>query len=347
MKILVTGGAGYIGIHTCIELLNHGYQVVIVDNLINSNSVALERLAKITNKKLSFDLAGDADIFFHKCDTRDRNAIQKIFQFFEIEGVFHFAGLKSIADSQENSLDYYSNNVTSIIILLEEMIKANVKKIIFSSSAMVYGDPKKLPIDENSPTGAINNPYGQSKYIIERILRDMYKSDPSWKISILRYFNPVGAHESGLVGEDPIGIPSNLMPYICQVASGRLDKLKIFGNNYHTVDGTGVRDYIHVVDLARSHLAAFNLLISVKSGISVFNIGTGRGTSVMDMVKTFEKINGIKIPYEFIEKRKGDVAECWMSSEYVKEFLGWKAIYGIEKMCEDSWRWQNNNPNGY
>jgi len=347
MKILVTGGVGYIGIHTCIELLNHGHQVVIVDSLINSNPIALERLARITNKKLSFDLTKDADILFHQCDIRDRSSIQKIFKFFKIESVFHFAGLKSITGSQENPLEYYSNNVSGSIILIEEMIEANVKKIIFSSSAMVYGNPKKLPIDENFPIGEINNPYGQSKYIIERILRDIYKLDSNWKISILRYFNPVGAHDSGLVGEDPIGVPSNLMPYICQVASGKLEKLKIFGNDYHTNDGTGIRDYIHVVDLARSHLAAFNLLSSVKSNISVFNIGTGSGTSVMDLVSAFEKINGVKVPYEFVEKRKGDVEECWMSSKYVEKSLGWKANYGVEKMCEDAWRWQNKNPNGY
>ena len=347
MKILVTGGAGYIGIHTCVELLNQGHQVVIIDNLINSKSIALERLAEISNKKLIFDLSKNADIVFFRCDIRDRSSLQKIFKTLKIDSVFHFAGLKSIKSSLKKPLDYYSNNVVGSIILFEEMAKANVKTIIFSSSATVYGNPKTLPINENFPTGDINNPYGRSKFYIENILKDIYKSDPNWKISLLRYFNPIGAHASGLIGEDPNGTPSNLMPYMTQVAAGKLKKLKIFGSDYPTKDGTGIRDYIHVVDLAQSHLAAFNSLSLANSDLNIFNIGTGKGNSVLEMVNVFEKTNGVKIPYEIVGRRKGDVAECWMSSKHVEEVLGWKAHYGVEKMCEDAWRWQHKNPNGY
>ncbi len=343
MKLLVTGGAGYIGTHICVELLDQGHQVVVIDNLSNSKLGALERVATITNKKLGDGQNRIDDLIFHRTDIRDRIALQEIFQSHNIDAVIHFAGLKAVGESVHKPLEYYANNVTGTIILLEEMARANLSTIIFSSTATVYGDPETVPILESFPTGGITNPYARSKLIIEEILKDLHKADPSWKICLLRYFNPVGAHPSGLIGEDPRGIPNNLMPYISQVALGKLAKLKIFGNDYATRDGTGVRDYIHVVDLVKGHLAALDYLHTKKSILSIFNLGTGRGSSVYEMVRAFEQASGKPIPYEVVERRAGDVAEYWASTEYAELVLGWKARHNLQTMCEDTWRWQQKN----
>lgn len=335
MKILVTGGAGYIGSHTCVLLLNAGYDVVVVDNLSNSKEEAIKRVERITGKSLTF----------YKQDIRDRDGLEKVFRSEKPDAVIHFAGLKAVGESVAIPLSYYHNNVTGTLILLETMSKFNCKKIVFSSSATVYGVPKSVPIKEDFPL-SVTNPYGATKLITENILRDLYVSDKDWGIIILRYFNPIGAHESGLIGEDPKGIPNNLVPYVAQVAVGKREKLNVFGNDYKTKDGTGVRDYIHVVDLANGHLAALDKL-KEGSGVYTFNLGTGKGYSVLDVVKAFEKACGKPIPYVIAPRRAGDIDECYADPTYAKNVLKWSAKFGIDKMCEDSWRWQKNNPDGY
>jgi len=332
-KIFITGGAGYIGSHTCVELLNAGYEVVVYDNLSNSSEEAIRRIEKITGKPLTFI----------KGDIRDADALEKAMK--GCDAVIHFAGLKAVGESVEKPLEYYDNNVCGTVTLLETMQKNGPKAIVFSSSATVYGDPDFLPLTENHPLRT-TNPYGQTKLVIEGILRDLFQSDKSWRITILRYFNPVGAHESGLIGEDPQGIPNNLMPFISQVAVGRRDHLNVYGGDYDTHDGTGVRDYIHVVDLAKGHLAALKALESGPQCEAV-NLGTGKGYSVLDMVKAFEKASGQNVPYEITDRRPGDIAACYADPTKAKEKLGWQADFGIEKMCEDTWRWQSRNPNGY
>ncbi|HHW66981.1 MAG: UDP-glucose 4-epimerase [Epulopiscium sp.] len=335
MKILVTGGAGYIGSHTCIRLIENGFDIVIADNLYNSKMEAVRRVEKITGQKLKFYLA----------DMCNRSQVEEIFQNEQIDGVIHFAAYKAVGESVSIPLRYYDNNLQSTIVLLETMQKYGVKNFVFSSSATVYGLPKSVPIREDFPLSA-TNPYGQTKLMIEQILKDVYHADPDMNIAILRYFNPVGAHESGLIGEDPKGIPNNLVPYITQVAVGKLEKLKVFGGDYDTKDGTGVRDYIHVLDLADGHVAALNKL-SQNSGLVVYNLGTGTGYSVLEMIRAFEKVSGRTIPYEIVERRPGDIAECYADPTKAKEELNWEAKFGLEKMCEDSWRWQLQNPNGY
>ena len=335
MKILVTGGAGYIGSHTCVLLLNAGYDVVVADNLSNSKEEAIKRVERITGKSLTF----------YKQDILDRDGLEKVFRTEKPDAVIHFAGLKAVGESVAIPLSYYHNNVTGTLILLETMSKFNCKKIVFSSSATVYGVPKSVPIKEDFPL-SVTNPYGATKLITENILRDLYVSDKDWGIIILRYFNPIGAHESGLIGEDPKGIPNNLVPYVAQVAVGKREKLNVFGNDYKTKDGTGVRDYIHVVDLANGHLAALDKL-KEGSGVYTFNLGTGKGYSVLDVVKAFEKACGKPIPYVIAPRRAGDIDECYADPTYAKNVLKWSAKFGIDKMCEDSWRWQKNNPDGY
>ena len=335
MKILVTGGAGYIGSHTCVLLLNAGYDVVVVDNLSNSKEEAIKRVEHITGKSLTF----------YKQDILDRDGLEKVFRSEKPDAVIHFAGLKAVGESVAIPLSYYHNNVTGTLILLETMSKFNCKKIVFSSSATVYGVPKSVPIKEDFPL-SVTNPYGATKLMTENILRDLYVSDKDWGIIILRYFNPIGAHESGLIGEDPKGIPNNLVPYVAQVAVGKREKLNVFGNDYKTKDGTGVRDYIHVIDLANGHLAALDKL-KEGSGVYTFNLGTGKGYSVLDVVKAFEKACGKPIPYVIAPRRAGDIDECYADPTYAKNVLKWSAKFGIDKMCEDSWRWQKNNPDGY
>lgn len=335
MAILVTGGAGYIGTHTCVELLNSGYEIVVLDNLLNSKPEALKRVKELTGK----------DYKFYEVDLLDRVKVEEVFAENNIEAVIHFAGLKAVGESVSIPLHYYHNNITGTLILCEVMNKFGVKNIVFSSSATVYGMPERMPISEEDPLSA-TNPYGSTKLMIEQILRDLYVSDSSWSIALLRYFNPIGAHESGRIGEDPNGIPNNLMPFITQVAVGKLEKLRVFGNEYPTVDGTGVRDYIHVVDLAKGHLKALEK-VTGATGVEAYNLGTGNGYSVLEMVKAFEKASGINIPYQIIENRPGDVAVCYADSSKAKTELGWTAEKGIEEMCRDSWRWQSENPNGY
>jgi len=342
LQILITGGAGYIGSHTLVELSRVGYEFVVYDNLCNSSQEALKRVEKIINKS----------ILFEEGDIRDSVALDKVFNKYNISSVIHFAGLKAVGESVEKPLSYYDNNVVGTIRLLEVMQKHNCKKIVFSSSATVYNevDAKEYtPLKESNPTGNTTNPYGTSKYMIERILNDLYTSDNSFKIAILRYFNPVGAHESGTIGEDPNGIPNNLMPFIAQTAVGKHQCLSVFGSDYDTHDGTGVRDYIHVVDLANAHVKAIDYLnasnYSAKN--ATFNIGTGVGYSVLDMVKAFERASGNKVPYSLEERRAGDIAKCYSEPTLAKEVLGWQATKTIEQMCEDSWRWQSKNPNGY
>lgn len=333
--VLVTGGAGYIGSHTCIELSEAGYEFVVYDNLSNSSREAINRVEKIIGKKVPFVYG----------DIRDKDALQEVFDTYDIDSVIHFAGLKAVGESVEKPLEYYDNNVCGSIALLEVMKENGCKKIIFSSSATVYGDPKTTPIKEDFPLSA-TNPYGQSKLFIEEILRDVYVSDSEFKIIILRYFNPVGAHKSGLIGEDPNGEPNNLMPYIAQVAVGKREYLSIFGNDYNTPDGTGVRDYIHVTDLAQGHVQALDKIRDIKEVLTV-NLGTGKGYSVLEMLKAFEKASGKKIPYKFAPRRPGDIAKCYADPSYAKEMLGWEAKRGIKEMCEDTWRWQQKNPEGY
>ncbi|HHU90293.1 MAG TPA: UDP-glucose 4-epimerase GalE [Clostridiaceae bacterium] len=335
MAILVTGGAGYIGSHTCVELLNAGYEVIVVDNLINSSQKALERVQEITEKKLTF----------YKVDLLDKAALDNIFQKENIESVIHFAGLKAVGESVSMPLEYYHNNITGTIMLCQVMQKYGVKDIVFSSSATVYGNPETVPIKEDFPLSA-TNPYGRTKLIIENLLKDLYVSDNSWNIIMLRYFNPIGADKSGRIGEDPKNIPNNLMPYITQVAVGKLEYLGVFGNDYDTHDGTGVRDYIHVTDLATGHLKALEKL-NEKPGVLVYNLGTGKGYSVLDMVKNFEKVSGRTIKYKILPRRPGDIAICYADPSKAKLELGWETIRDIDEMCEDSWRWQKNNPNGY
>ena len=335
MAVLVTGGAGYIGSHTCIEMQSAGYDVVVVDNLDNSNAEALKRVEKITGKPVKF----------YKEDVRDKEALRRIFSENEIEAVIHFAGLKAVGESVREPIMYYDNNLQNTIALLEVMNEFGVKKIVFSSSATVYGVATEMPLTEGMPLGAIN-PYGRTKYFIEEILRDLYVADKDWCIALLRYFNPIGAHKSGLIGEDPKGIPNNLMPYISQVAVGKLEKLHVFGNDYNTVDGTGVRDYIHVVDLAQGHVKAVDWALKNK-GCEAFNLGTGNGTSVLQLRDAFVKASGIDVPYVIDPRRPGDPDEVYADATKAKEVLGWEAKLGIEEMCEDTWRWQKGNPQGY
>jgi len=335
MNILVTGGAGYIGSHTCIELLNSGNRVVVIDNLCNSNKDSLRRIEKITGKSLTF----------YQVDICSGNSLREIFSSMSIDAVIHFAGYKAVGESVEMPIDYYHNNVSGTLSLLSAMKDFDVKNLVFSSSATVYGDPQSVPIMEDFPLSA-TNPYGRSKLMIEDVCSDLYLSDNSWNIALLRYFNPVGAHKSGSIGEDPNGTPNNLMPYISQVAIGKRDKLLIYGNDYDTHDGTGVRDYIHVTDLAKGHLNALEKLSS-KPGLVIYNLGTGKGYSVLEMVSAFESASGKKIPYEFVARRAGDIAICYADTSYAQRELNWKAKYGIEKMAEDAWRWQKNNPKGY
>ena len=336
MRILVTGGAGYIGSHTCLELLNQGHEVVVFDNLSNSSEESLRRVKKLTGK----------DIVFYKADMLDRDALEAIFEKEKIDAVIHFAGLKAVGESVAKPLEYYYNNITGTLVLCDVMRKHGVKKIIFSSSATVYGDPAFVPITEDCPKGQCTNPYGQTKSMLEQILTDIQKADPEWNVVLLRYFNPIGAHKSGTMGENPNGIPNNLMPYITQVAVGKLKELGVFGDDYDTPDGTGVRDYIHVVDLALGHVKALKK-IDEKCGLAIYNLGTGHGYSVLDIVKNFEAATGVKIPYSIKPRRAGDIATCYCDPSKAERELGWKAQYGIKEMCEDSWRWQKNNPNGY
>lgn len=336
MAILVTGGAGYIGSHTVIELQNAGYDVVVMDNLSNSSEVALERVQEITGKPLTF----------YKADILDREATEEIFSKEKIEAVIHFAGLKAVGESVQKPWEYYNNNITGTLILLDVMRKHNVKNIIFSSSATVYGEPEKVPVTEETPKGSCTNPYGWTKSMLEQILTDIQKADPSLNVILLRYFNPIGAHKSGKIGENPNGIPNNLMPYITQVAVGKLPKLGVFGNDYPTPDGTCIRDYIHVLDLATGHVKALERL-KKNAGLDIYNLGTGIGYSVLDVIHNFEAATGITIPFEFKPRRAGDIPVNYSNADKAWKELGWKAQYGIKEMCEDSWRWQSSNPNGY
>lgn len=335
MAILVTGGAGYIGSHTCVELLQAGYEVIVIDNLVNSKEESITRIREITGKALTF----------YKADLLDKQALNKIFKNKSIEAVMHFAGLKAVSESISFPLRYYHNNIAGTLTLLEIMQIHGVKKIVFSSSATVYGNPHTVPITEDFPLST-TNPYGQTKLIIEQILSDLYYSEPDWNIAILRYFNPIGAHPSGKIGEDPNGIPNNLVPYITQVAIGKLRVLNIFGSDYETPDGTGVRDYIHVVDLAAGHIKALQKL-NENPGNVVYNLGTGKGYSVLEIINTFSKVTGKEIPYRFVERRPGDVAVSYADPSKANNELSWSAKYGLEEMCTDAWRWQRNNPEGY
>lgn len=334
--ILVTGGCGYIGSHTCVVLLEAGYDVVVLDNLSNSSRASLSRLETI---------CGRAPVFVHG-DIRDRALLDRLFNENDFDAVIHFAGLKAVGESVEQPLKYYENNVAGSVTLCQAMAQAGVFTFVFSSSATVYGEPDIMPIREDFPTGIPTNPYGRSKLMVEEVLKDIAKFDPRWKVALLRYFNPVGAHKSGLIGEDPKGIPNNLLPYISQVAIGKRESLAVFGDDYPTVDGTGVRDYIHVVDLARGHLLAIQALVQ-REGVNVWNLGTGNGYSVLQMVAAFEKASGLIVPYSIAPRRAGDIAECWADPSKAREELGWKAEYGLEQMMADCWRWQFQNPNGY
>ncbi len=335
MRILVTGGAGYIGSHTCVELLNAGYELVVVDNLCNSQEEALRRVERITGKK----------IHFHRVDLLDKAGLYAVFAHELLDAVIHFAGLKSVGESVEQPLRYYQNNLTGTLNLCELMASHNIKKLVFSSSATVYGENTRMPLKEDAPLQA-TNPYGRSKLFIEEMLQDLAISDPSWSIILLRYFNPVGAHPSGLIGEDPSGVPNNLFPYITQVAVGRLPELRIFGNDYPTPDGTGVRDYIHVVDLATGHIAALQHLERM-TGARAYNLGTGNGSSVLEVVQAFERASGREIPYRFEDRRPGDVPVSYADPSQAERELGWKAERDINQMCADAWRWQSQNPEGY
>ncbi len=334
-NILVTGGAGYIGSHTSLELLENGDQVIIVDNLCNSSQESIKRVEELTGKAVSF----------HEVDITDKPTLDRVFEEHNVDAVIHFAGLKAVGESVVIPLSYYQNNLTGTLNLLEVMKAHNVKRLVFSSSATVYGEPASVPITEDFPTSA-TNPYGRSKLIIEEILRDLSVSDAEWDIALLRYFNPVGAHKSGRIGEDPNGIPNNLMPYISQVAVGKLEQLAIFGNDYETPDGTGIRDYIHVVDLAQGHLKALKYLAQ-SPGLLTVNLGTGSGYSVLDLLTAFEKASGRSVAYEIVNRRTGDIAQCYADTHKAAEVLGWKAVRGIDEMCEDAWRWQSQNPQGY
>lgn len=337
MKTLVTGGAGYIGSHTVLALLEAGREVIVLDNFSNSSPQSLKRVSEITGKSLNLIEA----------DLTDRQTLNKIFSENEdISSVIHFAALKAVGESTIEPLKYYRNNVSGSILLLDEMQKAGVKKLVFSSSCTVYGEPEKVPISESFPVGKVSSPYGRTKYMMEGIIADFAASDTDFSCGVLRYFNPVGAHASGKIGEDPNGIPDNLVPFVCQVATGKLEKLRIFGNDYPTPDGTAIRDYLHVVDLADAHLKALDVLDSSEQGF-VCNLGTGRGSSVLEVIAAFEKANDIEIPFEFASRRAGDVTEAWADPAFAKQFLGWKTKYGLEEMLADAWRWQSQNPNGY
>jgi len=336
VNVLLTGGAGYIGSHTAVECLAAGHEVVVFDNLSNSSVKSLDRVAQIAGRAVKF-VEGDI---------RDRAALRALFAQYAIDAVVHFAGLKAVGESVEKPLLYYDNNIGGSVALFEVMAEAGVKSVVFSSSATVYGDPATVPITEDFPLSA-TNPYGRSKLVIEDILRDVARADAGWTIALLRYFNPVGAHESGLIGEDPRGIPNNLMPYVAQVAVGRRPHLNVFGGDYPTPDGTGVRDYIHVVDLARGHVAALNRLHRQAGGVHTWNLGTGRGVSVLDMVRAFEAASGERVPFEIVARRPGDVAQCWADPARAAQDLGWRAGYDLARMCADAWRWQSKNPDGY
>ncbi len=336
MSILVTGGAGYIGSHTCVELLNAGYEVVVVDNLYNASRESLKRVEEITGKTLAF----------YEADILDRDKMNEIFDQENIDSVIHFAGLKAVGESVAKPLEYYYNNIAGTLVLCDVMRSHGVKSIVFSSSATVYGDPAFVPITEECPKGKITNPYGQTKSMLEQILTDLNVADPEWKVVLLRYFNPIGAHESGRIGEDPKGIPNNLVPYIAQVAVGKLERLNVFGNDYDTPDGTGVRDYIHVVDLAKGHVKAIEKM-KETGGVQIYNLGTGRGYSVLEVLHAYEKACGKELPYVIRPRRAGDIATCYADPAKAEKELGWKAERGIEEMCADSWRWQKNNPDGY
>ncbi len=336
MSILVAGGAGYIGSHTCVELLEAGYDVVVVDNLYNASQESLKRVEKITGKPVTF----------YEADILDKDALNKIFDAHEIEAVIHFAGYKAVGESVQKPIEYYHNNMTGTLVLCDVMRAHGVKNIVFSSSATVYGDPAQIPITENCPKGQPTNPYGWTKSMLEQVLTDIHTSDKEWNVILLRYFNPIGAHKSGIIGEDPKGIPNNLVPYVAQVAVGKRPALGVFGNDYDTPDGTGVRDYIHVVDLAAGHVKAIEKLRE-NPGVEVYNLGTGNGYSVLQVVAAFEKACGHAIPYEIKPRREGDIATCYCDPQKAKEELGWVAKYGIDEMCEDSWRWQSTNPDGY
>ena len=336
MTILVTGGAGYIGSHTCVELLNAGYDVVIIDNLYNSNQKAVDRIEEITGKKVKF----------YPDDMMDRAAVKRVFDETKIDAVIHFAGLNAVGESVHKPIEYYRTNIGSTLNLTDEMRAHGCKNIIFSSSATVYGDPAEIPITENCPKGTCTNPYGWTKWMQEQILTDIHTADPEWNVILLRYFNPIGAHKSGLIGEDPKGIPNNLLPYVAQVAIGKLPEINVFGNDYDTPDGTGVRDYIHVVDLARGHVKAIERFAK-KDGVFICNLGTGHGYSVLDVIHAFEKACGKELPYVIRERRPGDIATCYSSPAKAEKELGWTAEFDLEDMCRDSWNWQQKNPNGY
>lgn len=337
MSILITGGAGYIGSHAIVEFLNGGYDVVVVDNLSNSKEESLNRVKKITGK----------DFKFYKEDVRDYEAMTRIFKENNIDSVIHFAGLKAVGESCKMPLEYYENNLGSTFTLLKVMKEHGCKKIVFSSSATVYGTPEKCPITEDMPTSKCTNPYGTTKLMQEQILQDVAAADNEFSVVLLRYFNPIGAHESGLIGEDPNGIPNNLMPYIAQVATGKLKELSVYGNDYDTVDGTGVRDYIHVVDLAKGHVKALEKINSSKPQVFIYNLGTGVGYSVLEMVESFKKVNHVDVPYKIVERRPGDIAECYADPSKALKELGWKANFGIDEMCESAYKFQKNNPQGY
>ncbi|MCQ2522475.1 MAG: UDP-glucose 4-epimerase GalE [Lachnospiraceae bacterium] len=336
MRILVTGGAGYIGSHTVVELLKSGHEAVVLDNLVNASKESVKRVEEITGKAIPF----------YEVDILDEQGLRAVFEKEKIDAVIHFAGLKAVGESVEKPWEYYHNNITGSLVLLDVMRKYDVKNIIFSSSATVYGDPDTVPITENSPKKECTNPYGSTKSMLETIMSDMQKADPTWNVVLLRYFNPIGAHESGRIGENPRGIPNNLMPYITQVAVGKREKLGVFGNDYPTPDGTGVRDYIHVVDLALGHVKALQK-IEEKAGLCIYNLGTGKGTSVLELVHDFEKASGVTIPYEIKPRRAGDIAVNYADPSKAEKELGWKAQFDTLRMCEDSWRWQSSNPNGY
>ncbi len=335
MKVLLTGGAGFIGSHTYVELVNAGYDAVIADDFSNSSVRVIRRLETITGKPVPY----------YEADVRDADAMEKIFRDHAFDAAIHFAGFKAVGESVSKPLEYYRNNLDTVLTLCETMARHGVSRVVFSSSATVYGVTQTMPLTETMPTGC-TNPYGWTKYMIERILTDLANARPEWGVALLRYFNPIGAHESGTIGEDPVGIPNNLMPFITQVASGKLSKLRVYGDDYPTPDGTGVRDYIHVVDLARGHVAACEYLLKHK-GCEVFNLGTGLGHSVLELVNTFQRVNGVPIPYEIVGRRPGDIAECYADVTKAREQLGWEAERTLEDMCRDSWRWQKGNPEGY